>query len=146
MMRTAVCPSSWKARSTSSTTRWPTWMSGAVGSMPSLTRSLSPRSRRPRRWSATSISTARSRSQSKSESDKLRLGYWAAAEVLVWVAGKHRCEDGDDRPVDGADHRHRELRCVDCIPDVCLRARDLPAAAGVRRRVELVDDHDRQEQ
>src|SRR5438105_12549046 len=60
MMATTVWPSSWKARSTSRTARWPMCMSGAVGSSPSLIRSFSPRSSRARRWSATWISTARS--------------------------------------------------------------------------------------
>ena len=42
MIRTAVCPSSWNWRSLRSTTAKPRWMSDAVGSMPSLTRSERP--------------------------------------------------------------------------------------------------------
>ena len=39
MISTTVWPASWKARSFSSTTQCPRWMSGLVGSIPSLTRS-----------------------------------------------------------------------------------------------------------
>ena len=38
MMSTARWPASWNSRSLPSTTAWPRWMSGAVGSTPSLTR------------------------------------------------------------------------------------------------------------
>src|SRR5215472_16269463 len=69
MITTTVWPASWNARSVSSTTRWPTWMSGAVGSSPSLTRRRSPRRRRSQRWSATWISTARPRSHCQSGAD-----------------------------------------------------------------------------
>src|SRR3954470_3572269 len=42
MMRTTVWPASWNSRSFWRTTVWPRWMSAAVGSSPSLTRSGRP--------------------------------------------------------------------------------------------------------
>ena len=42
MISTTRCPASWNSRSLPSTTAWPRWMSGAVGSMPSFTRSGRP--------------------------------------------------------------------------------------------------------
>src|SRR6202046_1133614 len=42
MISTTRCPASWNSRSLRSTTAWPRWMSGAVGSMPSFTRSGRP--------------------------------------------------------------------------------------------------------
>src|SRR3954451_1337853 len=51
MIRTTVWPRSWNSRSFRRNTVWPRWMSGAVGSIPSLTRSGRPsascRSRAP---------------------------------------------------------------------------------------------------
>ena len=46
MISTTVCPRSWNSRSFCSTTVWPRWRSGAVGSRPSLTRSGRPSARR----------------------------------------------------------------------------------------------------
>ena len=58
MIITAVWPAAWNWRSFSRTTTWPRWMSGAVGSMPSLTRSGRPSSRRRSSSPAGSTSTA----------------------------------------------------------------------------------------
>src|SRR5256885_14233394 len=97
-------------RRVSSTTRWPTCRSGAVGSRPSFTRSLSPRASRARRWSSTWISTARSRSRSKNDTLKLKSGYGAAAEVLIRVVGQNRRKDGDHGFADVVDQRHEQVR------------------------------------
>src|SRR5579859_7702494 len=139
-MSTTVWPWSWNRRSVSRTTRWPTCRSGAVGSRPSFTRSLSPRSRRTRRWSTTWISTARERRSSNN--DKVELAYWAAAEVLMRVGRQHRLEDGDDRLVDPVHDRHRELRALHRVVDLRLKVVRRPPAAWAARGLELVDEKD----
>src|SRR5918998_2724334 len=71
MMSTTVWPSSWNSRSLRSTTVWPRWMSGVVGSTPSFTRSVRPVSSWRRSSSSGSASTAlrvRNRAASPAES------------------------------------------------------------------------------
>ena len=57
-MSTTTCPASWNSRSLVSTTVWPRWRSGAVGSSPSFTRSGRPSERRCASASAGRQSTA----------------------------------------------------------------------------------------
>src|SRR5690242_14072173 len=133
MITTTVWPSSWNMRSVSRTTRWPTCRSGAVGSRPSLTRSLSPRSSRALRCASTWTSTARSRRRSNRLTFAPALGDWIGAEVRLGVGGQQRCEQGDDRPagrVDQADHVDRVL---DRVAQVLLQWIEYHAADGVRR-------------
>src|SRR5260221_11679842 len=123
MMRTAVWPSSWNIRRTSSTTRWPTWMSGAVGSMPSLTRSLSPASRRRRRFASSWISTARSRNRCQSEGLPLMLDpRLLAVEVARRVLGDHGQEDELGEAPQRAEERRSEDRLGDGVVDLDLGA------------------------
>src|SRR3954447_8072379 len=73
-MRTTVWPASWNSRSFRRTTVWPTWMSGAVGSMPSLTRSGRP--------SASACASFAASAPSGRQSTAFRARYAAAA----WAA------------------------------------------------------------
>src|SRR5579864_6270400 len=144
MIKTTVWPSSWNARRASSTTKCPTCRSGAVGSRPSLIRSLSPRARRVRRWSATWISTARSRRRSKNSAlNGERLGDWSGAEVDLRVAGQDRGEEPDDRLAERVDQPDCIERTVDRVAQVLLQRRELGPAERVGGLPELVDDDER---
>src|ERR1019366_7158366 len=70
MINTTRWPASWNWRSLTRTTAWPRWMSGAVGSIPSFTRSGRPSSRAALRRSASApagrLSTAPSPSSAAS--------------------------------------------------------------------------------
>src|SRR5258708_19073377 len=145
-MRTTVWPASWNARRASSTTRWPTWRSGAVGSRPSLTRSDSPRSRRDRRCPSTWISTARFRRRSNN-SRLIALGVdWAWAEVDLRVGRQHRLEDRDNRLPERPHEGHRDMRAVDGVADALLRRVELCAPERIAGSLELVRDQDGEEQ
>ena len=83
MISTTRCPASWNSRSLRSTTAWPRWMSGAVGSIPSFTRSGRP-------WAAAaceSFSAKRScgqasRRRSRSSSGGRLVGHSAWSPML----------------------------------------------------------------
>src|SRR3984893_13742005 len=103
------------------TAGWRPWMSGAVGSMPSLTRSLSPASRRRRRFASSWISTARSRSRFQ-----MSLGPLMLEPGLLGVEEGRRIvrdDQGEDqlggRP-DGTDEGRTEHRLADHIVDLDL--------------------------
>src|SRR3981081_4659340 len=126
MIKTTVCPSSWNARRTSSTTRCPTCRSGAVGSSPSLTLSLSPRLRRACRCSVMWIWTARSRRRSKNAELTAALGMdWAGTEVQLRIGGERGREDGDEWFLDLLGDRHDDVRPVVGIADPLLRRSQL---------------------
>src|SRR3954452_15500638 len=72
-IRTTLWPRSWNSRSFCRTTVWPRWMSGAVGSRPSLARSW-----RPSRAASSSL---RSRSPSGRASTAFRVRNAAASEA-----------------------------------------------------------------
>src|SRR5919197_1352152 len=74
-MRTTQWPRSWNSRSFCSTTVWPRWMSGAVGSRPSLARSGRP--------SAAAVASLRSSPPAGSASAALRLRNAASSAGLA---------------------------------------------------------------
>ena len=144
MISTAMWPRSWNRRSRRSTTAKPRWMSEAVGSMPSLTRSGAPRSsfvaqlglgddvdrargqqlaaggRRPRRATVTNASARRFRG---------RVGFSrTCGEAAV---------DGDDRAVDERRRGQREVEhhVRDLFGIAVAPQRDAPAGEPLLRVV-----------
>src|ERR1700682_2273781 len=122
MMRTAVWPAPWNIRSTSRTTRCPTWMSGAVGSMPSLTRSFSPAARRRRRFASSWISTAWSRSRFQRERSLMLEPGLLVVEVGGRVGWDHGQEDERRGLPEGGDQQRPEHRLADRVVDLDLGA------------------------
>src|SRR5438552_10199104 len=142
MIITTVCPASSNARRASSTTSWPRWRAGAVGSSPSLTRSLSPLSSLACRWSAATICTARSRRRSKNCPLTGGLGIdGVGAEVLLRVTWKQRLKQGDDGLVGGVHQIDHIDGVVNRVADVLLQRVELRAPDGIGRGAQLVDDH-----
>ena len=120
MISTTVCPASWKARSLFRTTQWPRWMSGLVGSTPSLTRSGCPR-RAARR--AGPRAARRRRRQER-----------AAASLWSSRGNRHRANARLTRSLGGS-------RRPACFPWVSFHRAAPPLAPG-RRRAPPQHGHD----
>src|SRR5258707_677646 len=138
MISTTTWPASWNSRSLPRTTAWPRWMSGAVGSMPSFTRS-------GRACSEASASFA-CRAASGRESTALRASRAAsvaAAEVCwdIWRNARLSAAGGPlgAAPGRGSRHRRDKLRTGPHapLPMSATVTPDIPAAPALppRKRV-----------
>ena len=103
-----MCPASWNSRSFCSTTTWPRWMSGAVGSMPSFTRSGRPSSAACSSFSASAPSGSESTAlRARNAGGGARFGSGvrasgANARLSPRVGGPSRCRLSPRRPAASA--------------------------------------------
>src|SRR4051794_35652765 len=135
MMRTPRWPASWKARIRWSGTPRPTWMSGEVTSMPSLTRTGRP------------SASLRSRPPAGSTSTAFRVSWWIGPgrPPILEVVGQEvlRAERVPDAE---GEAREREGRCepLERAADAGSAEREAPAGRERRHRQSRAEGEQRQ--
>src|SRR5690242_17977079 len=141
MIRTAVWPSSWKARIRCSGMPRPTWMSGEVTSMPSFTRSGRPRASFCSRAPCGSTSTAFRVSSAMATAGTLEMRDLERLEAV----GGLEAEDPPDEPERGLDRAADVLLLAEAVAfplEREVRVRDPLPIERLRHHLGLPRQHD----